>query len=457
MLAQLVVAGGLAAQPAVTPLRLTVEGAVARGVAQAEEVERVRAQRGVAEGQVTQTRAGALPQVNGQLVYNRTLASIFDGISLGAPPEPAEPGAEPVENPFASLPFGRPNVWNAGVQITQPLYSGGRVGTGLEIARQYLRAVDMEIAEAESDIALQVRNAYFQTVLADAFIAISEEAYALANAHLAQVQLFRQQGTVSDFDVLRASVERDNLEPNIIEARNARRLAELNLRRLVNVPAGQPLELLTPLDVRIADVDRAALLDALAMRPALLGLDAMVAAREGAVRIARAERLPTVGAAANFSYQAFPDRVTPFDTNWRRDWSFSVQAAVPIFNGFRTSGQVQQAQAELRQIELQRDEVRQAIALELESALGDFDAARAQIEARRATVAQARRALELAELRFGSGLSTQLDVSNARLLLEQSRANEAQSLFNYLNALARLERVTGNQVPLVAARIPSEG
>jgi outer membrane protein len=434
-------------------IRLTLGAAVARGVEQAEEVGLARAQRQVAEGQVIQARSGALPQVSGQVVYNRTLASIFDGISFGPPPEEGEEE----EDPFGALPFGQPNTWNAGVQITQPLYAAGRIGTGLRIAQHVRTAADLQIVEAESDIALQVRNAYFQTVLADEFVGIAREAYDLATAHLEQVELFRRQGTASEFDVLRARVERDNMEPAIVEAGNARRLAELNLRRLTNIPATQPMVLVTPLSARIADVDRTALRAAVQRRPAVQAAGEIVAARAGAVRIARADRMPSVGAAANFYYQAFPSTVTPFDADWRRDWSVAVQMNVPIFTGLRTSGQIQQARAELRQAELQLDQLQQGIELELEAALGEFDAARAQIEARRATVEQARRTLELAQLRYRSGLATQLDISNARLLLEQARANEAQSLFNYLNALARLERATGNEIPLLDARLPTEG
>src|SRR5690606_12884109 len=132
------------------------------------------------------------------------------------------------------------------------------------------------------------------------------------------------------------------------------------------------------------------------------------------------------------------------------------QASVPIFNGFRTRGQVEQARAELRMAELERAQIREGLAVELEAALGEFDAARAQIEARRATVGEAERTLELAELRFSSGLATQLDISNARLLLQQARVNEAQALFNYLNALAQLERISGGEIPLVESRLPGE-
>jgi outer membrane protein len=439
------------AQPVTDTLALSLQEAVARALRTSEEVETARQQRASAGAQITQARAGALPQVNGALVYNRTLASIFDNLQLG--PEP-EPGEDPPPNPFASLPFGRANTWNASLQIAQPLYSGGRVGTALAIARNVRAAADYQVEEAEADIALQVRSAYFLTVLADEMVSIAQQAYTLADATLQQVELFRQQGTASEFDVLRARVERDNLEPGIVEAQSTRRLAELNLKRLINVPAEQPLATTTELRPVVGDVDREALLESLGRRPALRSLEQQVEARRGAVRIARANLLPSVGMAANFAYQAFPDQVAPFDTDWRRDWSLTFQASFPMFDGFRTRGQVQQAQAELRMTELQRSQVEEGLSIELQAALGDFDAARAQIEARRATAVQAQRTLELAELRFRSGLATQLDISNARLLLQQSRVNEAQALYNYLNALARLERASGGEVPLVESRLP---
>lgn len=448
----LLAAAPLAAQTPRDTVPLTLQEAVTRALATSEEVQTARAQRSLADAQIMQARSGAFPQISGGVVYNRTLASIFDNIQLGPPPDPGE---EPEPNPFAALPFGRANTWNASLQIAQPLYTGGRVGTALGIARNVRAAADLQIEEAEAEVALQVRSAYFQVILAERMVGIAREAFTLADQTLRQVELFRQQGTASEFDVLRARVERDNLEPGIVEAQNARRLAELNLKRLVHLPAEQAVVTATPLEPVVADVDRAALAAALDRRPALRALSEQVQAREGAVRIARAERMPSVAAAGNFAYQAFPDGIAPFDTDWRRDWSLSVQASIPIFNGFRTRGQVDQARAELRIAELQAAQVQQGLELELEAALGEFDAARAQIEARRATVVQAQRTLELAELRFRSGLATQLDISNARLLLQQARVNEAQSLYNYVNALARLERVSGGEVPLVQPRLPA--
>jgi outer membrane protein len=440
---------GVAPAPAQEPpLALSLEAAVARAVALAEEVELARTQQTSAEAQIQQVRAGVLPQLSASVGYTRTLASLFQDIRF---PMPDDNG----ENPFAALPFGQPNTWNATLQVSQILYAAGRVRTALGIAENVREAAALEIAEAESDIALQVRRAYFQLGLADEFVTIAREAYDLADAQLTQVELFRRQGTVSDFDVLRARVERDNLEPPIVEARNARRLAELELKRLVNVPATQPIVVTTRLEPVIEDVDRDALRDALERRAGLRALDQVIAAREGAVRIAQAAKKPSVDLRGLFSFQAFPAAPAPPIRDWRRDWSVSINLSFPILDGGRAAGETLQAETELRQVRLQRAQLHEALELELEAALAEFESARAQIQARRATVDQARRATELAELRFRTGLATQLETSDARLLMRQAQLNETQALSAYLTTLARLERASGGEVPLVSTRLTS--
>lgn len=435
------------ADSAAPPLPLSLSEAVGRAVAIGEEVEAARAQRDGAEGQITQARAEAFPQLTASTGYTRTLASVFQDISFSAPDNGDG------ENPFEGLPFGRLNVWQASLQVRQVLYASGRVRTALDIARNVRQAATLEIEEAANGVTLQVRMAYFRVGIADEAVAIAKEAYDLADAQLRQVELFRQQGTASDFDVLRSRVERDNFEPAIIEARNARRLAELELKRLINVPVSQPIVVTTPLQPLLEDVDREALRDSLERRAGLRAFDEAIAAREAALRLAQAAKRPTVELVGAFAFQAFPDRPTPPVSDWKRDWAVSVNVSLPVLDGGRSAGETQQARSDVTQARLQRAQLREALEIELEAALAEFEAARAQIVARRATVGQARRASELAELRFKTGLSTQLETSDARLLLRQAQVNETRALAEYLSTLARLERSSGGEIPLVSTRL----
>lgn len=427
------------------PLQDAVDQALDRGQAVGLAQEQILR----AEEEIDQVRAGALPRVTGDLNYNRALRTIFDDLS--APPPANEEDGE--ENPFADLPFGRPNTWIASLRVTQPLYVGGRVRTGLEIADQVRESLRHNLTETELETVLEVRDTYFQAVFAERLLEIAEGSYELAEAQLRQVESFAEQGTASDFDVLTARVERDNLEPEIVQARNARDVAVLNLKRLVNLPEDAKLDLTTSLDVRVAEVDPNPLREAARDRPVVRAAQEQISIGQGQVRIAQADYLPTVSAFAEFGWQAFPESVSPFDDNWREDWNVGLQVSIPIFNGFETRARIREAQSGVRSAELELEQLWQSLHVELEATLGEFDRALAQIEARRATVGEAERAVELAELRFAAGSATALELSNARLLLQQARVNEAQALIEYVNALSRLERAAGGQVPLLNDRL----
>lgn len=446
--------GSLVAQVGSDTLRLDLSVAVARGLEWGEEAALAREQLTQAEAQTRQARASGLPQLSASLSYDRTLRSVFD-LGSSAPPEtpPEEPPEFDFGDLFGDLPFGQPNTWIGSLQLGQAIYTGGRVGAARRIARLGRLATEQNVAEVEASVAREVREGYFQTALAESMVVIAAEAYELATEQLRIVESFFRQGTVSEFEVLQARVERDNLEPQIVAARNARELAAANLKRLVNIPQDQPIELVTPLAAEVRDIDRDAVLAAALSRPALQAASQQVAIQQSLIRIARADRMPTISAFGNFSWQAFPEGLIPTGlpggSQWREDWGVGFQVAVPIFDGFRTRGAIQEARSNVRQAELQEMQLREAVRMEVTAGLAAFDAARAQIEARRATVAQAARGFELAELRYAGGLATLLELSNARLLLQQARVNQADALFSYLSALAALEHVTGGQIPLV--------
>jgi HAE1 family hydrophobic/amphiphilic exporter-1 len=175
-----------------------------------------------------------------------------------------------------------------------------------------------------------------------------------------------------------------------------------------------------------------------------------VAIRQEAIKIARGDRLPTLAVLGTVGFQGFPDDFLPPAFNaWRKDWSVALSLSIPIFDGFRTRGRVDQAQADLKIARLEEAQLQEALSLQLEAVLAEYRSVRAQIQARRQTVALAERTLELADARFSSGLSTQLEVSDAALLLDQARVNEVQALFDYVQVLAQIERLSGGKMDLM--------
>ncbi|MFZ2491576.1 MAG: TolC family protein, partial [Thermoanaerobaculia bacterium] len=180
-----------------TVIGLTLDEAVRRALNQSEEIRLARSQLQLAEAQVRITRSQALPQINANLGYTRTFASLFD---LGG-------SGEEVPDTFADLPFGRENAYAATISGSQLLYSGGRVGSALQIARSFREATRLNLVEETAEIELQVRSAYYQALLARAFEEATSAALTQAEAFLERERLRLRAGAASELEVLRAEVE----------------------------------------------------------------------------------------------------------------------------------------------------------------------------------------------------------------------------------------------------------
>ena len=122
------------------------------------------------------------------------------------------------------------------------------------------------------------------------------------------------------------------------------------------------------------------------------------------------------------------------------DFTVGVGVQIPIFNGFRRAANVQQARIELSRAEFQLAQLREAVQLQLEQARGEKERARSLIAARQRTVDQAERVYDLTTLQYEEGVTTQLEVSNARLALLQARSNLVQALADFYLADATLVR-----------------
>ncbi len=447
---------------------LSLADALRRAADRSQEIRLARAEVDLAKAQVTAARSAVLPQVEASLNYTRTFDSPFQVDAAPTPdsllfrPDSTAAVADRLryleENAhlaalggfgslFGNLPFGRVNSYVASISASQPIFAAGRIGAALRIASEYRASAELGLQESVSAIELQVRTAYVQAQLAQELETIAAAALAQAESFLGEERLRLQTGTVSELDVLRAEVAAENLRPPLVAAANEASVATLELKRLVDIPASQPLRLTTPLVAPpAAEVARApeGVDERLADRAAVRISERQVEIREQQVRIARAAHLPSVDLRVNYGRQAFPERVFDFGgVDWRPDFTAVVGVSVPIFSGFRASAEAQQARVALEQERLRLAQQREAVFIEYEQARGERERAAASLAARQRTVEQASRVHDLTVLRYDEGLATQLEVSDARLALLQSRTSLAQAIADFHLAEALIARALG--------------
>lgn len=423
------------------------------------------AQSGVrrAGGQQRQATSQLFPQLNGTVAYQRAIKSQFQEISerFAGPPDTTSSGGGGLEDsPLAQI-FAAPTTAIFTLAFSQNLYTAGRIGAARSGANAARTAADIALVSARAQTALDAAQAYFDAVAADRRLAIADSSLALTERTLAATQLGREVGSLSEFDLLRARVTRDNQRPLVIQARGARTTAYLRLKQLLDLPLDAPLTLTTPIrddsaavaelggPLTLADARTVTPDTSVSSRATVRQGEAQVMAQQSALRAARLARLPSLQLSSTYQRFAYPAEGTflpgALDLYFP-NWTVSLGLSVPLFTGGRLAGERMVAEANLSQAMHQLQQTREQAELDAHLALTELEQSRSAYLASVGTDTQAEQAYRIAEVRFAEGISTQLELTEVRVQLEQARlqrVNAARDL-----ELAKLRLALLKDLPL---------
>ena len=449
----------VSALPAQRPdtVQLSIADAVTRVLHESDEIRIASAQVSVADAQVTTARAAALPQVRMSGAYSQVQKNARAAI-------------------VGSI-FGQNYNYSSSINITQPIFQGGRAWAASRAAGDVRGSARETFAETRARLSVEAQSAYLQSLLARQLVDIQEQNVTLANDRLTQVEQLEKAGRASRYDVLKARVDRTNLEPGLLQARSNLALADIALRQLLNLPVNAPLSLTSELDtaglhavVDRVEADSSRPVNRPLVRSAQMTLDAR---REG-VKVARADFLPTLSVFFQTGYTALPS-TSAFPTVWghtseaacppgstagkvcqNNGWypntSFGVDLSWNLFDGLRTKGNMDLAQANERLARSQLAVAREQVTVELAQAEAEYSRAKSTYEAQHQNSTEADEAYQIASLRFERGLGTQLEVTDAQLSLFTARVNAARATIDYYLAAAELARARGHDIPLPPTR-----
>jgi outer membrane protein TolC len=422
-------------------LRLTLQGAIDRAMMNNPQVRIAEQTVKIAEARVTEAVGNALPQINGGITYSRRFSSVFEG-SAG------DSAFSFLGDVLARSPFAAENTWDISLTGSQLLFSQP-VSAAVSGAKAYRRGALADRSETVNDVALQVQRAYLQAALGGRVADIALAGLRQARDQESRVSLFFDQGARSEYDLLRAQVDARNQEPVVVQALDARDLALLDLKRLLALPAEQPVALSSALEFEdgLVPVVQDSLF-AYESRPALQRAEADVELRKQAKRYEAGAYWPSLTLSGTLSHQAYPEDVWPTQSEFVRGLDGQLRLDVPIFQGTKTVGAVRRAEAELEQARVVAEQTRTVVGLEVERARRDLVRSLALLLARRGTVELAERAYGLADVRYANGLTTQLELTDARIQMQTAQVEEARALADYRLALAAMEKATGHRLRL---------
>ena len=396
--------------------------------------------------QITESRSNFFPSFNGfsslQHAWDLQVNIVPNFIKemMG----PLTPGYDDMPN-YVEMSFGLENTLVYGVSINQPLFTGGAIWNGYKMSKLGHDIAVSQLKSTEQKVLGDLTSAYYGLLFAKSLLSVTDEALTSAEQNLEQVNKFFKVGKSSRFDVLRAEVQVANYKPMVISVKNNLRLAESRLKIIMgfntevmfNITEKLKYEKCDLLDKSIDQITEIAYRN----RPEMNIMSAQKAITKRQLSLAVSAGIPSVVFGTTYQYMGQRNKNFHFtDEDLNKAFNSSISINIPLFNGLKNSSRIQQAKIAIKESNHQEESLKNGIKLEVKSAYFKMKEAEEKVETQKKTIEQAREALRLANLMYSEGASTQLDVLNANLALNQAKMNYQQSLFEYNVALANLKK-----------------
>jgi outer membrane protein TolC len=306
-------------------------------------------------------------------------------------------------------------------------------------ARDDERAAEYSYKDARDLVVLATGNGYLQALAGAARVEATEAQVKTAQALYDKAVDQQNAGVSPAIDTLRARVELQTRQQQLIVSRNDYAKEKLALVRVIGLPTGQEIRLTdkAPYDPLTAPGLEENLQRAYASRSDYLAAAQQVRAAERYRKGAFAEYFPTLD--VNVDYGDLG--ITPASSHGT--FSFSGRLNIPIFQGGKVHGDVLKAEATLQQNRAQLDNLRGQIEYEVRAALLDLASADEQVQVARSSVDLAEQTLIQARDRFSAGVTDNLEVVQAQEAVASAHENYISSLYAHNLAKITLARAIG--------------
>ncbi len=428
---------------------LTLADAIQMAVANGEAAKIAEANTEAARLTVRESEAGAYPQVTGIVGYTYNINQPKQEMEFAEAFNPLMQamGLPPMENP--EIPLVYRHDWAMTLDVQQTL-AVGRVSKAIRLAKMYEETNRLGANVTNRDTALETAQAYYDVVLAEEFLKVSQMFLTLSQNHHDDTKRKYEAGLKSEFDLLQAQADLAAAAPNVTDMKQRVVLAKKNLLRLIGMPLDREVTCAESFSDQTVEVTPDAWRnEAFAERDELRMLSLGRQMKRTESNLYYSNMLPAFSAHMAYTYagQSITEEneFWPVEDDWNTFWSVGVQMQWPIFDGLGNWQRGRRARVEERIAALNAARAEKGIDLEIESVATTLRTAAEKLAARREAMEVADRAFNLASVRYENGLGTALEKMDAKAVWTQARVAYLQTLYELNVARYQLAHALGKE------------
>lgn len=337
----------------------------------------------------------------------------------------------------------QPNVSQAAyglLNISWPLYSGGRIRYGIESSEFLRKATTLDAAYDKDEIIQLTIESFANLFKAKSTVRLYKENLAQSQERVRELSNMEKNGLLPRNDLLKAQLQSSNIELNLLDAENNAQLANVNMNLLLGLPVSTDIVLDTSGIVR-RDDDRALddyLKAALANRKDLQAADLRRKAAESAIKSVKAELLPSVKLTGGYIAADVPHLLTVTNA-----LNIGVGVNYSLGSLWKTKAKVKEANARFAQISIAQDALDDQITMQVNKNYFTLISNRKKIEVYAQAVEQASENYRIVKNKFDNSLATTTDLLEADVALLQAVLSHTLARADAFVAYHRLLQSTG--------------
>lgn len=342
---------------------------------------------------------------------------------------------------------GTTNNMSGGVTVSLPVFAPA-LYKAISLTKT---DVNLSLEKARSsrlDLINQVTKAFYQLLLAQDSYGVLQKSYKQSEDNYNVIKAKFDQGRVSEYDKISAEVQMRSIKPNVISAHSGVTLAMLQLKVLMGLES----DMMLAVDGNLQDYEMAMYSRQAQPRPenvelnnsTLKQLDLNMEALKKTLKLKYTSFMPTLAASFNYNYISMSEDLRIFHYKWIPYSTIGLSLSIPLFRGSNFT-QVKQAKLQIKELELNRTNVRRQLAMQAKSYLDNMEASSEQVSSNREAINQAIKGRDIADKRYQVGRGTILELNSSEVALTQAQLVYNQSIFDWLIAKADLDYVMGTE------------
>ena len=378
------------------------------------------------------TYASLYPQIDATASYQRVIKKQTMSMDFGGQTQTIKVGSD--------------NSFNGGIALGMPVVNA-QLWESLKVS-----AFDVELAVEQArssriDMVEQVTKAYYGVLLAKESYNLFQRVYDNAVNNNEVVKKRFDVGSVSEYDLITSNVSVQNAQPNMIEAEYTVVLALWQLKALLGIDLQRDIDVTGSLMDYVHIMDRGYDISQLSLEnnSTLKQLDMQEDMLNHALRITKFANIPSLSLNAAYLYTALGNDGKFFKKEAWNPYSYAgLQLNIPIFAGNKRRAATREANLNLQNLQLQRENVERQLRVGIVQYLNNMQSSVKKYHASAATVDQAQRGYDIAVKRYDVGRGTLVDIDNSQVALVQAEMSRNQSVYNFLTAKVSLDKVLGD-------------